>query len=73
MFSVQLERQGHVRRYSISTSESGGWEVKLESDRQLARQSNYRDWHRVERARAAFALEVSELTAHGWQVVTEEP
>jgi hypothetical protein len=73
MFEVSLERHGHVRRYSICTSTTGGWEVRLEADRQLARHANYHDWHRVERARAAFALEVSELTARGWQVVSEEP
>jgi hypothetical protein len=48
-----------------------GGEVKLEADQRLARHDNYRDWHRVERARAVFASEVLELTARGWQVVSE--
>ena len=72
MFSVSLQRDGHVRHYSIRQSGSGGWEVKLEADRELARHNNYLDWHRVERAREVFASEVSELTARGWQVVSDE-
>ena len=70
MFSVSLQRDGHVRHYSISPSAADGWEVRLEADRQLTRRDSYRDWHRVERAQAAFAREVSELTARGWQVVS---
>jgi hypothetical protein len=72
MFSVSLQRDGHVRHYSIQQSGSAGWEVRLEADRELARHNNYRDWHRVERVRALFASEVSELTARGWQVVSSE-
>ena len=73
MFSVSLQRDGHLRRYSISVSGSAGWEVTLEADRQLARHNHYHDWHRVERARAVFDLEVSQLTARGWRVVGESP
>jgi len=72
MFSVSLERDGHVRHYSIHQAGSAGWEVKLEADRELARHNNYHGWHRVERARAIFTFEVSELTARGWQVVSSE-
>jgi hypothetical protein len=70
MFSVSLQRDGHVRYYSIQQSGSAGWEVKLEDDERLARHDNYRDWHRVERARARFASEVVELTARGWEIVS---
>lgn len=72
MFSVSLERDGHVRHYSIRPSGSAGWEVKLEADQHLARYDNYFDWHRVERAQAVFASEVVELTASGWHVVADE-
>ena len=72
MFSISLHRDGHVRHYSIQQSGSAGWVVKLEADERLTRHDNYRDWHRVERARDVFALEVSELTAHGWQIIGEE-
>jgi hypothetical protein len=71
MFSVSLQRDGHLRRYSISMSGAAGWEVKLEADRQVARHEHYHDWHRVERVRDVFAHEVSELRERGWQVVTE--
>ena len=72
MFSISLQRDGHVRHYSIHQSGTAGWEVKLEADKRLARYDNYRDWHRVERARAVFASEVMELKARGWQVVSAE-
>lgn len=72
MFSVSLQRDGHVRHYSIRPSGSAGWEVKLEADERLARHDNYLDWHRVERAHAVFASEVVELTARGWKVVSAE-
>jgi hypothetical protein len=72
MFSVSLQRDGHLRRYTISMAGSAGWEVKLETDRRLARHHHYHDWHRVERARDVFALEVSELQRRGWQILEEE-
>jgi hypothetical protein len=72
MFSVSLERDGHVRHYSIRPSGSAGWEVKLEADEHVARHDNYFDWHRVERAQARFASEVVELTQRGWHVVADE-
>jgi Fe-S cluster assembly iron-binding protein IscA len=69
MFSVSLQRDGHVRRYSIQQSGSAGWEVRLEADEEPARHDTYFDWHRVERVRDRFASEVSDLTAHGWEIV----
>ena len=72
MFSMSLERDGHIRHYSICSSGSAGWEVRLEADRQLTRCVNYHDWHRVERAHDIFVREVSELTARGWQIVGDE-
>jgi hypothetical protein len=71
MFAVSLQRDGHLRRYSISLHVPGGWEVKLEADRHVARHEHYHDWHRVERVREVFAHEVSELRARGWQIVGE--
>ena len=70
MFSVRLRNADHVRVYSIRSREGSGWEVTLEEDRAVRRRVQYDDWHRVERAPAAFELEVSELTARGWQNVT---
>ena len=69
MFSVSLRNADHVRVYSIQSRAGKGWDVTLEEDRAVRRRVHYDDWHRVERALAAFELEVSELTAHGWQEV----
>ena len=67
MFAISLRHADQIRRYSIGPLESSGWEVKLETDRQLMRHTTYHDWHRVERALAEFRLEVSDLTARGWE------
>ena len=71
MFSVSLTNAHHVRRYSISLlngANGAGWEVTRQQDGET-RRSCYHDWHRVERARAVFALEVSNLTERGWKIV----
>jgi len=65
MYALSLRFADHVRHYSICAG-SAGWEVKLEEDRTLRRLDHYRDWHRVERAKALFDREVMELTARGW-------
>ena len=49
-----------------------GGRSELEADQRIARYDNYRDWHRVERARDVFASEVVALKARGWQVVSVE-
>ena len=69
MFSVVLRNAASTRRYFISPLSDSGWEVILEHEGELTHHVWYRDWHRVERALAMFHLEVSELTARGWQVV----
>jgi hypothetical protein len=68
MFALSLRRADHVRRYSIAPAGQSGWEVRLEEDRKVCRLDHYHDWHRVERALAAFEREVSELTERGWSV-----
>jgi hypothetical protein len=40
----------------------------MEEDQNLRRLDHYHDWHRVERALAAFEHEVLELVAQGWAV-----
>jgi len=69
MFSIVLRNDSSIRRYSISTHRESGWEVILEREGEAAHHVWYHDWHRVERTLAMFQLEVSDLTAHGWQVV----
>jgi hypothetical protein len=68
IFAVNLTRADHTRRYSIQPLAESGWEVRLEEDRLLTHRACYRDWHRVERARAVFRLQVLELTTRGWAV-----
>jgi hypothetical protein len=72
MFSLSLRNADHFRHYSVHRVQGAGWEVKHEEDRALVQRAIYQDWHRVERACAVFALQVSELTAQGWQVVADE-
>lgn len=46
--------------------EGSGWEIREEEDSRLVRQVHYTDWHRVERARMAFARQAADLTDDGW-------
>ena len=69
MFDLRLRHADHVRRYSISPVSLGGWEVRLEEDRELRRHDFYQDWHRVERALALFELEVHRLRESGWLIM----
>lgn len=71
MFDLRLRHAEHSRHYSITSAEGSGWEVRLEEDDTLRRQDHYQDWHRVERALAAFEREVSDLTARGWQIAQQ--
>jgi hypothetical protein len=68
MFSISLRHATRTRHYSIAALATSGWEVTLEDEGELTRHV-YHDWHRVERALALFQLEVSELTARGWEPV----
>jgi hypothetical protein len=72
MFSISLRNADHIRHYSIDSHERSGWEVKLEEDCELTHRVCYQDWHRVERALAVFKDEVSDLTARGWQIASDE-
>jgi hypothetical protein len=67
MFDRTLTHQGHVRQFSIREVGFEGWEVREARDSRVVRQINYTDWHRVERALAAFSLEVATLEERGWQ------
>lgn len=64
-FIKSLKYRGHERRFSIQTT-GGGWEVREEEDSRVVRQICYTDWHRVERARRAFTLEMLDLREKGW-------
>ena len=71
MFDLSLRCADHVRRYSICSAGTSGWDVKLEEDRTVRRRDLYQDWHRVARARALFEREASALTATGWSVADD--
>ena len=66
MFTKELRQAGHIRRFTISAAAGEGWEVREEQDSRIIRQSHYRDWHRVERARMLIDEQVSDLENRGW-------
>lgn len=43
-----------------------GWRVIERTGAVVLREAHYADWHRVERARRAFAIERLAVTAEGW-------
>lgn len=65
-FEQTLRKDNHTRRFAILT-ESNGWRVTDRADSLVLRDTLYTDWHRVERVRAAFRLEVSVLREEGWR------
>ena len=73
MFSRTLTHSGHIRQFIVRARRAAGWEVRVEQDRQVVRQAQYRDWHRLERALGAIEREVGELVAQGWQPAGEGP
>ena len=68
MYARVLEHAGVIRRFTIAGANAGGWDVKEEQDSQVIKSVHYNDWHRVERARMAFAREVQDLQRAGWRV-----
>jgi hypothetical protein len=66
-FAKSLRHREHTRRFSI-VPVGVGWEVREEQDSRVVRRVHYTDWHRVERARRAFTIEVRNLQREGWEV-----
>jgi hypothetical protein len=66
MYRRILRNADHTRRFTITSSGASGWEVRDEQDSHLLRSRLYDDWHRVERARLAFAMEAAGLRDAGW-------
>jgi hypothetical protein len=69
MFHLRLQLAEHIRQYSVSSASPSGWDVQLEEDSELRVNQRYEDWHRVERAIAAFQRDVQLLTERGWTIV----
>jgi hypothetical protein len=67
MFTRELKQAGHIRRFTIAEAAGEGWEVREEADSELVRVVQYRDWHRVERARMRIDEQVSRLEDKGWE------
>jgi hypothetical protein len=55
MLSREFTSEGHITRVTVTRNE-GGWKLVEECDRQLVRDVQYTDWHRVERAMQSFEL-----------------
>jgi hypothetical protein len=67
MYARKFEKGGLTRRFVITIAGSAGWEVREEQNSLVVRQARYTDWHRVERARMAFAREAATLASSGWK------
>lgn len=68
LFERNLSCDGHTRRFLIESKGAEGWEVREEQDSAVVRAKVYDDWHRVERARSVFQVEILTLTEQGWTV-----
>jgi hypothetical protein len=66
MYARLLRKAAHIRRFTIRDTGTSGWQVLDEQDSKVVKSVLYDDWHRVERAKAAFALEASMLREAGW-------
>ena len=66
MYARILRKAARTRRFTITSAALRGWEVRDEQDSRLISTCVYHDWHRVERARLAFAAEAAGLRADGW-------
>lgn len=69
MYARIFRKAAHIRRFTITYASRAGWEVRDEQDNHIIRRRLYRDWHRVERARLAFAVEAAGLRNSGWDEV----
>ena len=64
-FDKRLRYQDNTLRFSIIPT-SDGWEVREERDSQVVKKLQLQDWHRVERARRSFTIELNRLQQKGW-------
>ena len=66
MYTRLFHKAAHTRKFIISLMGESGWEVREEQDSRIVRRVSYHDWHRVERAKRAFAIEAVALEESGW-------
>jgi hypothetical protein len=66
LLDTTLLRADESRSFHILAVPSAGWEATQMKDQHVVERKRYIDWHRVERARAAFAREIEKLQQGGW-------
>ena len=67
MYKRTFRKADQIHRFLITIKEGAGWEVREEQDSQVILSVRYTDWHRVERARMAFATQALSLQLSGWK------
>ena len=67
MYKRTFRKADQTHRFVITITEGAGWEVREEQDSHVISSVRYRDWHRVERARMAFASQALTLQLSGWK------
>ena len=66
VYARSLRKAEETRRFTIRDTGTQGWEVLDERGATVLKNVLYDDWHRVERARAVFAVEAMTLREAGW-------
>jgi hypothetical protein len=66
MYARLFRKAEQTRRFTISDLGGAGWEVRDEQNNRVIWSMRYTDWHRVERARMAFARQAMTLEDAGW-------
>ena len=67
MYKRTFRKADQTHRFVITNTGGYGWEVREEQDSRVISSVRYTDWHRVERARMAFADQALTLQLSGWQ------
>ena len=67
MYKRTFRKADQTHRFLITITDGAGWEVREEQDSQVILSVRYNDWHRVERARMAFANQALNLELSGWK------
>jgi hypothetical protein len=67
MYKRVFRKADQTHRFLITNRKGEGWEVREEEDSQVILSVRYTDWHRVERARMAFADQALNLQLSGWK------
>ena len=67
MYKRTFRKADQTHRFVITNTDGSGWEVREEQDSQVISRVRYNDWHRVERARMAFANQALTLQLSGWK------